>query len=82
MPAAQRIDTGTHEGSCWWAVYTRHQEEKIVARMLLGKSPEVFLPLYDSARNWKEKNIDAVDVEPVVPLGAVFAFPAGQYVGI
>jgi transcription antitermination factor NusG len=56
MPAAQYIDTGIHEDSCWWAVYTRHHHEKIVARMLSGKGLEVFLPLYESTRRWKDRN--------------------------
>ena len=56
MPAAQLADTGTREPPCWWAVYTRHQHEKIVARMLLGKGFEVFLPLYDSTRRWKDRD--------------------------
>jgi len=44
------------ENSCWWAVYTRHQHEKTVARMLAGKGIEVFLPLYESNRRWKDRN--------------------------
>jgi len=39
----------------WAAVYTRHQHEKIVAQMLTAKNFEVFLPLYDSVRRWKDR---------------------------
>ena len=39
----------------WWAVYTRHQHEKAVANMLVAKGLEVFLPLYESLRHWKER---------------------------
>ncbi len=40
----------------WWAVYTRHQHEKAVAQVLSTKGFEVFLPLYDSVRRWKDRN--------------------------
>jgi transcription antitermination factor NusG len=56
MPAVQRIDGDPPEEACWWAVYTRHQHEKTVARMLSGKGIEVFLPLYESTRHWKDRN--------------------------
>lgn len=39
----------------WWALYTRHQHEKTVADGLLAKGFEVFLPVYESARNWKDR---------------------------
>lgn len=39
----------------WWALYTRHQHEKSVAEMLATKGFEVFLPLYDSTRRWKDR---------------------------
>ncbi|HVU46550.1 MAG TPA: UpxY family transcription antiterminator [Terracidiphilus sp.] len=39
----------------WWAVYTRHQHEKTVADMLSTKGFDVFLPLYDSLRRWKDR---------------------------
>lgn len=41
--------------SAWWAVYTRHQHEKVVADMLSAKGFDVFLPLYDSIRRWKDR---------------------------
>ena len=41
--------------SPWWALYTRHQHEKTVAEMLSAKGFEVFLPLYDSMRRWKDR---------------------------
>jgi transcription antitermination factor NusG len=40
----------------WWALYTRHQHEKTVAEMLSNKGFDVFLPLYDSVRRWKDRN--------------------------
>ncbi len=39
----------------WAAVYTRHQHEKIVAQTLTAKGFEVFLPLYESVRRWKDR---------------------------
>lgn len=39
----------------WWAAYTRHQHEKTVAEMLSAKGFEVFLPLYESVRHWKDR---------------------------
>jgi transcription antitermination factor NusG len=44
-----------YEDSAWWALYTRHQHEKMVAEMLLAKGFEVFLPLYESMRHWKDR---------------------------
>jgi transcription antitermination factor NusG len=43
------------EDSAWWALYTRHQHEKAVAEMLSAKDLEVFLPLYESRRRWKDR---------------------------
>lgn len=40
----------------WWAVYTRHQHEQAVAQMLRTKGFEIFLPLYESVRRWKDRN--------------------------
>jgi transcription antitermination factor NusG len=44
-----------NDGSAWWALYTRHQHEKVVAEMLEAKGLEVFLPLYESIRRWKDR---------------------------
>jgi transcription antitermination factor NusG len=46
----------TCEDTAWWALYTRHQHEKVVAEMLGAKGLEVFLPLYESIRRWKDRN--------------------------
>lgn len=56
MPALQEIDVRMREDTAWWAVYTRHQHEKVVAGMLSAKGFEVFLPLYESTRRWKDRN--------------------------
>jgi len=39
----------------WWALYTRHQHEKTVAEVLMGKGFDVFLPVYESVRRWKDR---------------------------
>ena len=39
----------------WCAVYTRHQHEKTIGEMLKAKGFEVFLPLYESTRRWKDR---------------------------
>ncbi len=43
------------EESKWYAVYTRHQHEKVVASSLAGKAFGVFLPLYTANRRWKDR---------------------------
>jgi transcription antitermination factor NusG len=48
-------DGSIGEGS-WWALYTRHQHEKSVAHVLSTKGFEVFLPLYESVRRWKDRS--------------------------
>jgi transcription antitermination factor NusG len=39
----------------WYAVYVRHQHEKIVAQSLLTRGLETFLPLYDVVHQWKDR---------------------------
>jgi transcription antitermination factor NusG len=53
---SQIVEAGTQENSDWWALYTRHQHEKTVADMLSAKGFEVFLPLYESIRRWKDRS--------------------------
>jgi len=56
MSNLDRIDEDVENSSSWWAVYTRHQHEKAVAQVLSTKGFEVFLPLYDCVRRWKDRN--------------------------
>ena len=56
MPTKERIEVENNEASAWWALYTRHQHEKTVAEMLSAKGFEVFLPLYESIRRWKDRS--------------------------
>lgn len=40
----------------WYALYTRHQHEKVVAQALSNKRFEIFLPLYNTVHHWKDRN--------------------------
>ena len=55
MPASGRNSDELLDGSAWWALYTRHQHEKVVAEMLVAKGFDIFLPLYESTRRWKDR---------------------------
>ena len=55
MVRLQSVDTQAESDAAWCAVYTRHQHEKAVTAMLLVKGFEVFLPLYESTRKWKDR---------------------------
>ena len=55
MPAPHVIVATSVGEQQWWAIYTRHQHEKVVADVLSAKGFEVFLPLYDSIRRWKDR---------------------------
>ena len=46
----------SEQGAFWWAIYTRHQHEKAVFNALFAKDFEVFLPMYESLRRWKDRN--------------------------
>jgi len=39
----------------WYVLYTRHQHEKTVAQLLTSKGFEILLPLYSTARRWKDR---------------------------
>jgi transcription antitermination factor NusG len=44
------------EGCCaWYVLYTRHQHEETVAQILTSKGFEILLPLYSTARRWKDR---------------------------
>lgn len=49
------IDDVSAPSSHWWALYTRHQHERVVAEQLSAKGFEIFLPVYDSIRRWKDR---------------------------
>jgi transcription antitermination factor NusG len=41
--------------SSWYALYTRHQHEKMVDQILTNKGFDTFLPLYATTHNWKDR---------------------------
>jgi transcription antitermination factor NusG len=49
------IDKTDLLAASWRAVYTRHQHEKMISRLLSEKGFEVFLPLYQVRRRWKDR---------------------------
>lgn len=55
MSAGNGTGSELLDSETWWALYTRHQREKVVAEMLAVKGFEVFLPLYESTRRWKDR---------------------------
>ena len=48
-------EASEHDDLAWCATYTRHQHEKVAAEMLSAKGIEVFLPVYRSVRQWKDR---------------------------
>jgi transcription antitermination factor NusG len=42
-------------GSSWYALYTRHQHEKMVDQVLTNKGFNSFLPLYATTHHWKDR---------------------------
>jgi transcription antitermination factor NusG len=60
-------------GALWYAAHTRHQHEKLVARMLANKGFEVFLPLYTEVRQWRDR-MKAVEL----PLFSCYVFLRGD----
>lgn len=50
LPDSQRTE------SPWYAIYTRHQHEKMVDQILTSKGFETFLPLYATTHKWKDRS--------------------------
>jgi transcription antitermination factor NusG len=44
-----------HAPSDWYVIHTRHQHEKMVAQILTSKGFDPWLPLYQTARRWKDR---------------------------
>ncbi len=42
----------------WYAIFTRHQHEKSVARILSLKGFEIFLPVYTAVHLWKDRRME------------------------
>lgn len=56
MSTLEKVEDAPDGANQWWAVYTRHQHERVVAQVLQTKGFEIFLPLYESVRRWKDRN--------------------------
>jgi transcription antitermination factor NusG len=54
--ASDALAGQTEGSSAWYALYTRHQHEKTVARILTNKGFEILLPLYEVRRRWQDRN--------------------------
>jgi transcription antitermination factor NusG len=66
------INAGAGEANSnasWYALYTRHQHEKSVASLLVGKGFEVFLPLFSTVHRWKDR-----DKQLLLPLYPGYVF--------
>jgi len=68
----QNVQNGTASNPPWRAIYTRHQHEKVIAQVLIAKGLDVFLPLYNSARRWKDRT-----VQLALPLFPCYLFLRG-----
>lgn len=49
------LPTGEYQQPHWYAVCTLSRHEKVVARQMNGSGLDHFLPLYRSARRWKDR---------------------------
>ncbi len=74
MLSSQNVDLGVGEDPGWWVLYTRHQHEKSVTEMLSAKGFEVFLPLYESTRRWKDRSKTLS-----LPLFPCYVFVRGRF---
>src|SRR5271165_2560617 len=55
MLLTSRVDA-SESSSAWYAIYTRHQHEKTVERVLTNRGFETLLPLYQTAHRWKDRS--------------------------
>jgi transcription antitermination factor NusG len=56
MLFASKATAESHlSSSSWYALYTRHQHEKIVDQILTNKGFNTFLPLYATVHSWKDR---------------------------
>jgi transcription antitermination factor NusG len=42
----------------WYAAYTRANHERSVVRQLVNRSVEHYLPVYESVRRWKDRQVE------------------------
>ena len=55
MEEAESRITEVTAANYWHALYTRHQHEKSVAQTLSNKGHNIFLPLYATTHNWRNR---------------------------
>jgi len=55
VPSISSEPGQANRGSSWYAVYTRHQHEKTIARNLTTKGFETLVPLYQVRRRWQDR---------------------------
>jgi transcription antitermination factor NusG len=53
----QSMEARPENAPAWSAIYTRHQHEKSISEILEAKGFEVFLPLYESTRKWRDRRM-------------------------
>ena len=56
IPSVNNPSEDSNWTFAWYALYTRHQHEKNVARALTGKGFEVFVPLYAVVHRWRGRD--------------------------
>ena len=56
FPSEVETEFSIHDaGSHWHALYTRHQHERSVAKILASKGHEIFLPLIAATHQWQDR---------------------------
>ena len=56
--AVAQAPVSSHRGVAeWFAAYTSANHEKSVAKQLVSREVEHFLPLYDSVRKWRDRRV-------------------------
>jgi hypothetical protein len=73
MPNVEPREDYLPEGPDWFAIYTKHQHEKLAARSLAYKGLEVFLPVYTAVRQWSDRT-----KELSLPLFPCYLFLRGR----
>jgi transcription antitermination factor NusG len=57
MQSSEQFEISSPSGrGPWCALYTRHQHEGMVAKILSTRGVEVFLPTYRTVHRWKDRN--------------------------
>jgi transcription antitermination factor NusG len=76
----QIVESSANNHGPWCAVYTRHQHEGTVARILETKGVDVFLPTYRTVHRWKDRNKQLV--LPLFPGYVFFAYESDRRIQV